>query len=87
VAEYFRKRRQVDPHFGHACREGVTEVVENQTQLNAGFARPLAETIKRVVYPGNMPVGIPLRGKDPGRLQCAFPLPIKSRRGKKAGRS
>ena len=46
VAQDFRKRRQVDPLFSHACREGMTEVVENQIQLDAGFARLLAEGYK-----------------------------------------
>jgi hypothetical protein len=67
VAEDFRERREVDPLFGHACSEGVAEVVENQIQLDAGRLCLLAETIMRVVYPGDVPARIPPRGKDPGR--------------------
>jgi hypothetical protein len=37
VLEYFRKGRQVDPFFGHACGKGVAEVVENKIQRGPAF--------------------------------------------------
>lgn len=66
MAEDFRERRELDPLSGHACSEGVAEVVENQIQLDAGRLCLLAETIMRVFTLETCRPGLRLEGKSQG---------------------
>jgi hypothetical protein len=53
------------PCVSRRCDESHRE----PNSARPGLERLLAETIMRVIHPGDMPAGTPPRGKDPGRLR------------------